>query len=32
MGHLSIADVPSIIISLAASDSESELDSILRKI
>jgi hypothetical protein len=26
MGHLSIADVPLIIISLAASDSESELE------
>jgi hypothetical protein len=26
MGHLSIADVPRIIISLAAADSESELD------
>jgi hypothetical protein len=26
MGHLSIADVPLIIISLAVSDSESELE------
>jgi hypothetical protein len=26
MGHLSIADIPPIIISLAASDAESELE------